>query len=85
MRTKPLGKIRVFSNVLACKRKPTYSLPSACYLFYFFRLIMFYLFHEDHQFSMHENFEENENNADAVHGDCNSECDGGKAIYRISK
>ncbi len=47
--------------------------------------MMFYLFHEDDQFSMNGNFEENEDDTDVVHDDCNSECDDGKAIYRINR
>ena len=47
--------------------------------------MMFYLFHEDDQLSTNGNFEENEDNADVVHGDCNSECDDGKTVCRINK
>ncbi len=47
--------------------------------------MMFYLFHKDDQLSTDENFEENEDKTDAVHGDCSSECDDGKTICRINK
>ena len=46
---------------------------------------LYYLFHEDDQLSTNENFGENGDNADVVHGDCSPECDDGKTICRINK
>ncbi len=85
MLTEPLGQIRVFINMHAKDNQIIHEPVHACHLFCFFRLKMFYLFHEDDQFSKNENFEEIVDNADAAYGDCNSECDGGKAMYMINK
>ncbi len=47
--------------------------------------MMFYLFHEDDQFCINGNFKESEDNTDVFYGDCNLECDGGKANYKIQQ
>ncbi len=87
MRTVHLGQIHVFINVHAKDNQIIHEpVLHACHLFCFFRLIMFYLFHEGDQFSKNKNFDKQiVDNADAAYGDCNSECDGGKAMYRINK